>query len=106
MDRVLSRRLTADLCGPQRASAIWPVPCAASVGQRVPGIPRATNIHESINAQLAGCSLQCLRAVAARDCGVRSIPALKQRMINDLPMLTQQCEEDYIHDLVQHRKCS
>uniref|UniRef100_M4B6C2 Uncharacterized protein n=1 Tax=Hyaloperonospora arabidopsidis (strain Emoy2) TaxID=559515 RepID=M4B6C2_HYAAE len=60
----------------------------------------------SINAHLVGCLLQCLRAVAARDCGVRSIPALKQRMINDLPMLTQQCEEDYIHDLVQNRKCS
>ncbi|CAI5735865.1 unnamed protein product [Hyaloperonospora brassicae] len=60
----------------------------------------------SVNAHLVGCSLQCLRAVAARDGGVRSVPALKQRMINDLPMLTKRCEQDYLCDLVQRRKCS
>ncbi|CAH0516595.1 unnamed protein product [Peronospora belbahrii] len=55
----------------------------------------------AINAQLVGCSLQCLRAVDARDCGVRSATALKQRMLDDLPQLTLQCEEDYLYDLVQ-----
>ncbi|CAI5728040.1 unnamed protein product [Peronospora destructor] len=55
----------------------------------------------AINAQLVGCSLQCLRAVDARDCGVGSASALKQQMLDDLPQLTLQCEEDYIYDLVQ-----
>ncbi|RQM17568.1 hypothetical protein DD237_003109 [Peronospora effusa] len=55
----------------------------------------------AINARLVGCSLQCLRAVDARDCGVRSASALKQQMLDNLPQLTLQCEEDYIYDLVQ-----
>ncbi|KAE8893534.1 hypothetical protein PF005_g18119 [Phytophthora fragariae] len=50
----------------------------------------------AIKAQLAGCSLQCLRAVDAR-----SAPALKQQLIDDLPRLTLQWEEDYLYDLVQ-----
>ncbi|OWZ04285.1 hypothetical protein PHMEG_00023837 [Phytophthora megakarya] len=52
-------------------------------------------------SRLAGCSLQSLRAVDARDCGVRSAPALKQHLIDDLPRLTLQWEEDYLYDLVQ-----
>ncbi|KAG2775495.1 hypothetical protein PC129_g10037 [Phytophthora cactorum] len=55
----------------------------------------------AIKSRLAGCSLQCLRAVDAGDCGMRSAPALKQRLIDDLPQLTLQCEEDYLYDLVQ-----
>ncbi|KAG6594322.1 uncharacterized protein IUM83_17859 [Phytophthora cinnamomi] len=55
----------------------------------------------AINARLAGCSLQCLRAVDARNCGARSAPALKQQLIDDLPRLTLQCEEDFLYDLVQ-----
>ncbi|KAK1944435.1 hypothetical protein P3T76_004347 [Phytophthora citrophthora] len=54
-----------------------------------------------IKSQLAGCSLQCLQAVDARDCGVRSAPALKQRLIDDLPRATLQLEEDYLYDLVE-----
>ncbi|KAL3660674.1 hypothetical protein V7S43_014428 [Phytophthora oleae] len=54
-----------------------------------------------IKSRLAGCSLQCLRAVDARDCGVRSAPALKQRLIDDLPRATLQLEEDYLYDLVE-----
>ncbi|GMG16230.1 unnamed protein product [Phytophthora fragariaefolia] len=55
----------------------------------------------AINSRLAGCSLQCLRAVDARDCEARSAPALKQQLIDDLPQLTLQWEEDYLYDLVQ-----
>lgn len=55
----------------------------------------------AIKSQLAGCSVQCLRAVDARDCGARSAPALKQQLIDDLPRLTLQWEEDYLYDLVQ-----
>ncbi|KAI9906934.1 hypothetical protein PsorP6_002837 [Peronosclerospora sorghi] len=55
----------------------------------------------AIQAHSVGCSLQCLRAVDVRDCGVPSAPALKQRMLDDLPRLTLQCEEEYFYDLVQ-----
>ncbi|POM74165.1 Hypothetical protein PHPALM_8922 [Phytophthora palmivora] len=55
----------------------------------------------ALNSRLVGCSLQCLRAVDARDNGVRSAPALKQKLIDDLPQLTLQWEEDYLYDLVQ-----
>ncbi|ETN16612.1 hypothetical protein PPTG_05785 [Phytophthora nicotianae INRA-310] len=55
----------------------------------------------AVKSRLAGCSLQCLRAVDASDCGMQSAPALKQRLIDDLPQLTLQCEEDYLYDLVQ-----
>ncbi|KAG7389882.1 hypothetical protein PHYPSEUDO_009396 [Phytophthora pseudosyringae] len=52
----------------------------------------------AINARSAGCSLQCLRAV---DAGVQSAPALKQQLIDQLPQLTLQWEEDNLYDLVQ-----
>ncbi|KAL4102419.1 hypothetical protein PRIC1_006164 [Phytophthora ramorum] len=52
---------------------------------------------KAINSRVAGCSLQCLRAVDARP----SAPALKQQLIDDLPRLTLQWEEDYLYDLVQ-----
>jgi len=51
----------------------------------------------AVNSRLAGCSLQCLRAV---DSGARSAPALKQQLIDDLPRLTLQCEQDFLYDLV------
>ncbi|TDH71183.1 hypothetical protein CCR75_007343 [Bremia lactucae] len=55
----------------------------------------------AINVRLAGCSLQCLRAIDAKDSGVLSAVALKQQLLHDLPQLTLQWEEDHIYDLVQ-----
>ncbi|KAI9991696.1 hypothetical protein PInf_017045 [Phytophthora infestans] len=56
---------------------------------------------KAVKSRLAGCSLQCLRAVDPGDCGIQSAQALKQQLIDDLPQLTLQCEENYLYDLVQ-----
>ncbi|CEG42863.1 uncharacterized protein PHALS_13100 [Plasmopara halstedii] len=55
----------------------------------------------TINTQLVGCSLHCLRAVDASDKGVSSASALKQKLIQELPQHTLQWEEDNIYDLIK-----